>query len=88
MTQRCKGGFAVHTATGPMVYPAGRLVGDGDPILATHGHLFEPVEALVERQESTPQSVSAAVETATAAPGEVRQNSTVRRRAGQGDGEK
>lgn len=88
MVQRCKGGFAVQTGTGPMVYAAGRLVGDDDPILRTHGDLFEPVEVQVARQESVPQSVTAAVETATAAPGEARQTTTARRRAGQGDGEK
>ena len=77
MTQRCKGGFAVQTGQGPMVYAAGRLVGDDDPILRTHAHLFEPVEAQVQRQEATPRSVTA-VETATAAPGEARQVSVAR----------
>jgi predicted RecB family nuclease len=88
MTQRCTGGFAITTKSGPLVFAAGRLVGDDDPILRTHGHLFEPVEAQVARQEATPQSVTAATETATAAPGEARQMSTARRRAGQGDGTK
>jgi hypothetical protein len=89
MTQRCKGGFAVYTAAGPLVFAAGRLVSDEDPILATHGHLFEPVEAQVARQEAVPQSVTAvATETASAAPGEVRQTSMARRRAGQEDGAK
>lgn len=89
MTQRCTGGFAVQTAAGPMVYPAGRLVSDEDPILRTHGHLFEAVEVQVARQEAVPQSVTAvATETATAAPGEVRQTSMARRRAGQEDGVK
>jgi hypothetical protein len=87
MVQRCKGGFAVFRDGSPHVYAAGQLVGDGDPILRTHGELFEPVEAQVARQEQTPRSVSA-VETATAAPGEVRNTSTARKRAGQGDGEK
>ncbi len=83
MTYRCKGGFAVQTEAGPVVYPSGRLVGDDDPILRTHGALFEPVEAQVARQEAVPQSVSAvATETATAAPGEVR-TTNVTRRAGQ-----
>jgi predicted RecB family nuclease len=87
MTQRCKGGFAVQTESGPLVFAAGRLVSDEDPILKTHGHLFEAVEAQVARQEAVPQSVTAvAMETASAAPGEVRQTSTARRRAGQGDG--
>jgi len=85
MTQRCKGGFAIQGPSGPLVFAAGRLVGDGDPILKTHAHLFEPVEALVERQEAVPQSVTAvATETATAAPGEVRHTDVTRpRRAGQ-----
>lgn len=87
MTQRCKGGFAVQTKNGPLVFAAGRLVGDDDPILRTHRHLFEPVEAQVARQEAVPQSATA-VETATAAPGEARQTSTARRRAGQEDGVK
>lgn len=88
MTQRCKGGFAVQTESGPMVYAAGRLVSDEDPILRTHSQLFEPVEMQVQRQEQTPRSVTAAVETATAAPAEVRHTSTARRRAGREDGEK
>jgi hypothetical protein len=89
MTQRCKGGFAVQTEGGPLVFSAGRLVSDEDPILRTHAHLFEPVEVQVQRQEAVPQSVTAvATETASAAPGEVRQTSTARRRAGQEDGGK
>jgi len=88
MTQRCTSSFAVPTESGPMVYAAGRLVSDEDPILRSHGHLFEPVEVQVARQEATPRSVTAAVETATAAPAEVRHTSTVRRRAGREDGEK
>jgi len=87
MTYRCKGGFAIHTGSGPVVYAGGRLVGDDDPILRTHGQLFEPVEVQVQRQEQAPRAATA-VETATAAPGEVRQTSTVRKRVGQGDGEK
>lgn len=84
MTRRCKGGFAITTTDGPRVYAAGALVGDDDPILHTHGHLFEAVEEQVARQEQTPRSVSAVPvsETATAAPGEVRQVSVSRGRAG------
>lgn len=81
MTQRCKGGFAVQTEDGPLVYAAGRLVSDDDPILRTHRHLFEPVEMQVQRQEQAPRSVTA-VETATAAPGEARQVSMSRNRPG------
>lgn len=87
MTQRCRDAFAIQTKDGPLVYAAGRLVSDDDPILRTHRHLFEPVEMQVQRQEQAPRSVTA-VETATAAPGEARQVSVARgARAGK-NGEK
>jgi hypothetical protein len=100
MTQRWRDAFAVSTDGGPLVFPAGRLVSDDDPILRTHGHLFEAVEVQVQRQESASRSVTAvAVETASAAPGEVRQvvsvapdggrqSSGSRLRPGRRDGEK
>jgi hypothetical protein len=83
MAHRCTGSFAYGNP--PRVHSAGSLVGDDDPILRTHGAFFEPAEAQVARQEAVPRSV-AAVETATAAPGEVRETSVARRgRAGRGD---
>lgn len=79
MAHRCTGSFAFGTP--PKVYSAGRLVADDDPILRTHRHLFEPVEAQITRQQAAPTSV-AATETASAEPGEARQTDVARRRAG------
>jgi len=87
MAKRCKGGFATFVDGVPHVYAGGQLVGDGDPILRSHGHLFEAVDEVVARQEAAPLSVTA-VETATSAPGEVRQTSVARGRAGREAGVK
>jgi hypothetical protein len=72
MTHRCTGGFAVYVDGQPRVFAGGALVADDDPILASHRHLFEPVESHVARRDALPQSAGA-VETATAGPGELRQ---------------
>jgi len=72
MTHRCTGGFAVYVDGQPQVYPGGALVDDDDPILKTHLASFERVEAFTARRSAAPRSASAATETATAAPGEVR----------------
>jgi hypothetical protein len=84
MAHRCTGSFAVGNP--PVVYSAGALVGDDDPILRTHAAYFEPAEQTIARQDAAPRSV-AAVETATAAPNEARTTSTAaRRRATAGKG--
>ena len=82
MTYRCTGGFAVWSDGRPRVFSGGALVADDDPILKTHGASFEPVETYTARRSAAPQSASAAVETATAAPGEARQTTNVARTAG------
>jgi len=71
MTYRCTGGFAVYVDDQPQTYPGGVLVDVDDPILKTNPAAFERVETFTARRAAVPQSV-AAVETATAAPGEAR----------------
>lgn len=53
------------------VFTMGQLVDSDEPLVAGREHLFEPVETFVSRRS--------AVETATAAPGEVRKRSTSRK---------
>lgn len=65
MVQRVTEPFTVWRDGMPIAYTAGKLVDDKDPILKSHGHLFENVETAVSRR-------SRRVETATADPGEPR----------------
>ena len=71
MTYRCTGGFAVFVDGQPRVIAGGQLVGDEDPMRLANPGAFERVEEYTARREAAPQS-AAAVETATAAPGEAR----------------
>ena len=75
MTYRCTGGFAFYEDGTPRVYGGGVLVADSDPILTTHGAHFERAEDFTDRRAALPRSAGAAVETATAAPGERRMTS-------------
>ena len=61
---RCTSSFAVARDGVPTVYSEGKEVFDDDPILTTHRSYFEPASKRVARR--------AAVEQATAAPGEIR----------------
>lgn len=64
--KRCRAAFTVWNPDGmPRVVAGGDLVDDQDPILKTHGHLFEDVDAYVAERSSQ-------VEQATAEPGERR----------------
>jgi len=67
MVQRCVQPFVIWPAGAPVAYTAGRLVEDSDPILKTHRHHFEAVEAVARRN-----TAAARVEAASAAPGELR----------------
>lgn len=76
MTYRCTGGFAIPLGDGQTrVVGGGELVDDGDPILKMNPGAFERVETYTARRAAMPQSAGA-VETATAAPAEVRQVTT------------
>lgn len=67
MVQRCVQPFVIWPAGAPVAYTAGRLVEDSDPILKTHRHHFEAVEAVARRN-----TAAGRIEAATAAPGELR----------------
>lgn len=65
MVLRATQAFAADDSRGiPRVFTPGALVKDDDPIVKGREHLFESVEATVEKSSS--------VERATAAPGEKR----------------
>ena len=70
MVQRCVHPFTIWPDGVPTTFTAGRLIEDSDPILKTHRHHFEAVEAVVRRQSA------ARAEAASAAPGELREVST------------
>jgi hypothetical protein len=82
MIMRCVSAFAFGNP--PIVHTVGSLVSDTDPILKSHGSLFEPVDRDVTRRENRPTAfvaepmetasapVAETVEDATAAPGAVR----------------
>jgi hypothetical protein len=63
--KRCKASFAVAVGGVPRVMKAGALVQDDDPILTGREHLFEDVDAFVQKQRPRAES-------ATAEPGERR----------------
>ncbi|MFD4934500.1 hypothetical protein [Streptomyces virginiae] len=65
-TKRCTAAFSVWVGGSPRVYAGGQLVDDKDPVLKTHGHLFEDVETHVAARKAR------AVESATAGPDELR----------------
>jgi hypothetical protein len=75
-TLRCKEPFAADIKGVPRVVPAGALVDSNDPVVKGREHLFEPVDAFMERR-------TADVEQATAAPGEKR--SIAKKAAPKGD---
>lgn len=62
MTKRCKAAFAANAGGVPRVLRPGTLVPDDDPVIKGREHLFEDVEAYMDRR--APQ-----VEDATAEPG-------------------
>lgn len=66
MVKRVTEPFTVWRDGMPVAYTAGKLIGDKDPILKTHAHLFEDVETAVQQRPTRK------VETATADPGEPR----------------
>lgn len=77
-TLRCKEPFSADIKGVPRVVPAGQLVDSSDPIVKGREHLFESVDAHMASRDTAPDTM-AAVETATAAPGEKR--SAPRRKA-------
>ncbi|MFD0353510.1 hypothetical protein ACFVHW_07135 [Streptomyces sp. NPDC127110] len=64
--KRCTTPFSVWVDGSPRVYPGGQLVDEQDPVLKTHGHLFEDVAVHVAARAARQ------AETATAGPGELR----------------
>ncbi len=66
MAKRCTAPFTVWVDGQPRVYAGGQLVTDKDPVLRTHAHLFEDVDAHVAARQAQ------RVESATAGPGEQR----------------
>ncbi|WP_051362651.1 hypothetical protein [Amycolatopsis thermoflava] len=69
--KRCISAFSVFTDGVPRVVPGGALIDDSDPVYKGRESYFEAVETGVKRDRP--------VETATAAPGELRQTDTPRR---------
>ncbi len=65
--QRCREAFTIWRDGAPITYTAGQLVPDKDPILKSHGHLFQDVAEAARRPV---QSIPA--EAATNEPGERR----------------
>ncbi|MFB6423686.1 hypothetical protein ACFCXC_18360 [Streptomyces microflavus] len=65
--QRCREAFTIWRGGAPITYTAGQLVPDKDPILGTHGHLFQDVAEAAQRPA---QAVPA--EAATNEPGQRR----------------
>ncbi|MGW7085019.1 hypothetical protein ACWGH2_16225 [Streptomyces sp. NPDC054871] len=61
--KRCTESFSVWREGVPTAFTVGQLVDEKHPIIRSHGHLFADPEATVR---------PAAVEAATAAPGELR----------------
>lgn len=79
MVQRCVQPFVIWPAGAPVAYTAGRLVEDSDPILKTHRHHFEAVEAVARRNTAATR-----VEAASAAPGELRTLAPLAQTGGEG----
>jgi hypothetical protein len=65
-TLRCKEPFSADLGGVPRTIPAGALLDSTDPIVKGREHLFESVDVYMDRR------APAAVEAATAAPGEKR----------------
>ncbi|WP_435215907.1 hypothetical protein [Streptomyces sp. bgisy034] len=74
MTRRCKAAFAATVNGVPKVMRPGTLVPDDDPVIKGREHLFEDVDAFMQRK--TPR-----VEEATAEPGARRSLSLPRKQA-------
>ncbi|HEX9991346.1 MAG TPA: hypothetical protein VGB14_00320 [Acidimicrobiales bacterium] len=51
---RVRESFAVPHEGFPRVYPAGRLISADDPLVATHAHLLQPVDEVMEQATSGP----------------------------------
>ncbi|MGW7435708.1 hypothetical protein [Streptomyces sp. NPDC054849] len=68
--KRCTAAFSVWVGGSPRVYSGGQLVDEKDPVLKTHGHLFEDVDTHVAARTARQ------AEAATAAPGEPRTRTT------------
>lgn len=68
--KRCKAAFSVWVGGSPRVYSGGQLVDEKDPVLKTHGHLFEDIDVHVAARTARQ------AEAATAGPGEHRTLST------------
>lgn len=67
---RVREAFACHYRGVDEVFPPGRLVDSGDPVVKGREHLFESVEVAASRESRAP--LGGVVESATAAPGEKR----------------
>lgn len=68
---RCTEAFAVQMGVVPRVVQYGEDVDSDDPVVKGHEQHFEPVETHLARERAKKAGASP-VETATAAPGEVR----------------